>query len=127
MRRNSHREAFYLGSVSLSLPSSFVDGASVLFDPLAERVRANEFHIGRRDHRFPRRRPTAAVAAAAAAVRGAMKEVGARTFKSKNGRAKLPTPGVIGGSRNLLLRRRGMREENDEGRRRRGARGGMER
>jgi len=34
-----------------------------------------------------------AVVAAAAVVRGAMKEVGARTFKSKNGRAKLPTPG----------------------------------
>lgn len=39
---------------------------------------------------------------------GAAKEAGARTFKSKNERAKLG-PGVIGGSRNLLPRRRGVR------------------
>lgn len=39
---------------------------------------------------------------------GAAKEAGARTFKSKNERTKLG-PGVIGGSRNLLPRRRGVR------------------
>lgn len=77
-------------------------GASVPFDPppTSSRERVPRRATG---PSISRRRPTVAVAVAAVAVvaaaatavavRGALKEVGTRTFKSKNGWPKLPTPG----------------------------------
>lgn len=78
------------------LLSLFTGGASVPFDPLpvSSRERVPRRATG---PSISRRRPTVAVAVVmvmvVAAVRGAVKEVGTRTFKSKNGWPKLPTPG----------------------------------